>query len=338
MTLPSHPSSDTRRFAPTHRRAWLKGFAASALLSPIARLSHASGNTVDLDWQDTGRDRSVPVRLYLPERRSAERALAPLVVFSHGLGGSRYGYSWLGSYFAANGIASLHVQHIGSDRAVWSERGNPLAMLGRLQQAASEREALARVQDLRFAIDKLADSSFSATIDTRRIVAAGHSYGANTALLASGARVDRPGLDTRVSDPRITSVVLISAPPFHGEGSAEKILARLSLPSLHITATEDTIRLPGYYSTVDDRVALFDATPGPDKTLVVFAGGSHSMFTDRTSPGGETVNLAVKAATRELVLGFVERTVLGTPMRLHGWRDRHATLLARFVEAGQHPA
>lgn len=339
MTRPSHLSSRALPVADlAHRRDWLKGLAAATLLLPITRLSQALGHTVDLDWQDVNRDRPVPVRLYLPERRSTERTLAPLVLFSHGLGGSRYGYSWLGSYFAANGIASLHVQHIGSDRTVWSERGNPLAMLGRLQEAASEREALARVLDLRFALDKLAESSFSASIDTRRIVAAGHSYGANTALLAAGARIDRPGQNTRLTDPRIASAVLISAPPFHGEGSAEKILSRLNLPSLHITATEDTIRLPGYYSTVDDRVALFEATPGPDKTLVVYAGGSHSMFTDRTSPGGETVNLAVKAATRELVLGFVERTLLGTPKRLHGWRDRHAAILARYVEAGQSPA
>ncbi len=337
MVLSFRPSRLPRP-AFAHRRVWLKGLAATALLSPIAVPSFALGNTVDLDWQDSSRDRSVPVRLYLPERRSTERALAPLVVFSHGLGGSRYGYSWLGLHFAANGIASLHVQHIGSDRTVWAERGNPLAMLGRLQDAASEREALARVLDLRFAVDKLADSSFSATIDTRRVVAAGHSYGANTTLLASGARIDRPGQDTRLSDPRIAAAVLISAPPFHGEGSAEKILSPLNLPSLHITATEDTIRLPGYYSTVDDRVALFEATPGPDKTLVVYSGGSHSMFTDRTSPGGESVNLAVKAATRELVLGFIERTLLGTPTRLHGWRDRHAALLARYVEAGQRPA
>lgn len=319
------------------RRRWIGGALAIAVAAPCVRLARAAPNVVDLDWHDAARDRPVPVRLYLPERTAVERTLAPLLVFSHGLGGSRFGYSWLGTHLASSGITSLHLHHIGSDRAVWSERGNPLALLGKLHDAASEREAMARVLDLHYALDRLADSSFSATIDTRRVVAAGHSYGANTALLASGARIERLGRETRLTDPRVAAAVLISAPPFHGEGAAEKILAQINLPSLHVTATEDTIRLPGYYSTVDDRIALFEATPGPDKTLVVYAGGAHSMFTDRTSPGGESVNLAVKAATRELVAGFVERTLLGTPSRLNGWRERHGSILARFVEAGTRP-
>ncbi len=50
----------------------------------------------------------------------------PLVVFSHGIGGSRQGYSYLGKHWSARGVASLHVQHIGSDAALW--RGNPFGV------------------------------------------------------------------------------------------------------------------------------------------------------------------------------------------------------------------
>ena len=45
------------------------------------------------------------------------RHAVPLVVFSHGIGGSRLGYTWLGRNFARHGIASLHLQHVGSDRS-----------------------------------------------------------------------------------------------------------------------------------------------------------------------------------------------------------------------------
>jgi len=76
----------------------------------------------NLDWTDTGRNRNVPARLYLPAAPHVPGSL-PLVVFSHGIGGSRDGYSYLGRYLAANGYASLHVQHVGSDRQVWF--GNP---------------------------------------------------------------------------------------------------------------------------------------------------------------------------------------------------------------------
>jgi Platelet-activating factor acetylhydrolase, isoform II len=51
------------------------------------------------------------------------RVCAALIAFSHGIGGSRRDYSYLGRHWASKGYASLHVQHVGSDNALWS--GNP---------------------------------------------------------------------------------------------------------------------------------------------------------------------------------------------------------------------
>lgn len=120
------------------------------------------------------------------------------VVFSHGIGVSRRGYSYLGQHWASHGVASLHLQHIGSDRNVWF--GNPLGMIGRLQDAAQDGEAIARAQDLRFALDQLLGpgSELAPHIDAERIAAAGHSYGANTVLLAAGARA-APGPADRLA-------------------------------------------------------------------------------------------------------------------------------------------
>ena len=169
---------------------------------------------VEYEWTDPLRGRAVPVRLYLPATLEPG-ARIPLVVFSHGIGGSRRGYSYLGSHFAANGIASLHVQHVGSDRALWI--GNPFSLIGRLHDAAQEREAVNRVLDLRFALDQLLAGEHGAKVDIAQIVVAGHSYGANTALLAAGARVERDGRVLEFRDPRFSAAILISAPPFYGE-------------------------------------------------------------------------------------------------------------------------
>ena len=141
--------------------------------------------SLDIDWYDAARQRAVPVRLYLPARASAAQRV-PLVVFSHGIGGSRRGYSYLGSHWASHGVASLHLQHVGSDRSLW--QGNPVSLVLRLQGAAQESEAIARVQDLRFALDQLAAGPHAQAIDMNRVVAAGHSYGANTTLPGGGAR------------------------------------------------------------------------------------------------------------------------------------------------------
>jgi predicted dienelactone hydrolase len=268
----------------------------------------------------------VPVRLYWPQ--SVGPAGAPLVVFSHGIGGSRRGYSYLGTHFARNGVASLHLQHVGSDRALWT--GNPFTLIGRLQDAAQESEALHRAHDLRFALDQLLQSGFGEQVNSRRVIAAGHSYGANTVLLATGARVARNGAALDLHDQRLAAAIVISAPPFYGAADASAILRNIAVPTLHVTATEDVIHVPGYYSPSSDRISVFEATGSQYKTLVVYEGGSHSMFTDRAGTGGVQLNAQVKAATQELSLAFFANIFEMRKEGLKNWNERHRAIVARF--------
>ena len=302
-------------------RAQLPEDAASA----VAPLPAAT--TLEFDWHDPLRGRAVPVRLYLPSTEPATRM--PLVVFSHGIGGSRRGYSYLGNHFAANGIAALHVQHVGSDRTLWM--GSPLGLVGRLRDAAQEREAVDRALDLRFALDQLLASDAGKVIDRDNLVVAGHSYGANTALLAAGARVERDGRVVDYRDARYRAAILISAPPFYGESEPSRILGHVTVPTLHITATEDVIQIPGYYSGAADRIAVFEAIGSSSKTLAVFSGGSHSIFTDRPGTGGAQLNPQVKAATRELTLAFIRQVFGDRQDTLRAWSERHRSILALFV-------
>ena len=212
------------------RRQWLQGAAALALAAPLGLRAQGTEagayDTLDLDWADTARQRPVPVRLYRP-LAMATGARVPLIVFSHGIGGSRRGYTWLGRFVAAHGIASLHLQHVGSDRTLWS--GGLFSLVGRLQDAAQADEALARVRDFRFALDTLLAGEWGSAIDPARIVAAGHSYGANTSLLVAGAQVPQAG--EALADPRVRAAIVMSAPPFYGEPEPRRIL-QLSL--IHI--------------------------------------------------------------------------------------------------------
>jgi dienelactone hydrolase len=320
-----------------NRRRWLMGAAALAAASawPLHQASaSAPFEALDMDWADTARQRPVPVRLYLPAAPAAATpAPVPLVVFSHGIGGSRRGYSWLGQHFATHGIAALHLQHVGSDRQLWG--GNPISLIGRLQAAAQAEEALARVQDLRFALNTLLGGPLQARIDAQRILMAGHSYGANTTLLACGAQAEHEGRPVQLHDDRLRGAIIISAPPFYGQGDPARILQSVQVPSLHVTATEDIIRIPGYYSGAEDRVAVFHATGSRRKWLAMFEGGSHSMFTDRAGTGGVTLNPQVKEATRALSLAFVKSVFEGDDSGMRVWPQAHAGILAKVEGFGR---
>ncbi|WP_353237756.1 hypothetical protein [Limnohabitans sp.] len=288
---------------------------------------------VDLDLFDASRQRPVPSRLHLPLHKSASRPI-PLVVFSHGLGGSRTGYSYLARHWANAGMASLHPQHVGSDNSVW--RGNPLELLQRLQTAARESEALARVLDLRFVLNQVLASDQGQLFDVSKIAVAGHSYGANTAMLVAGAKVETGSATLRdLRDRRMQAAILISAPPLLGQGPAEQVLGSVSVPTLHITSLEDTINLPGYSSTVNDRIDIFDAMTQSPRALAVYNTGGHSIFTDRTTRSGPEASSRIKGATQELSTIFLRQSLhfgliqLNTEHRSEhpAMKPKHAELL-----------
>ena len=340
--------------APRYRhRVWLPGallvcVGALSLAGARAREAQQPGATVaspapealevdaslftvqSFDWFDSQRQRPVPAKLYLPAAKDAAGSV-PLVVFSHGIGGSRDGYSYLGRYFAAHGYGSLHVQHVGSDRQIWL--GNPFALPARLSDAAQASEALNRVQDLRYSLDRILAAPTGALFDTRRIVAAGHSYGANTTMLIAGAQVEQQGQKVSLRDPRISAAILISAPPFYGMGDPNKILSTIDVPTLHITATEDVIQIPGYVSGLQDRMDIFNATGSAravPKVLAVFKDGSHSIFTDRAGTGGLNLNPKVKIATRQLALAFLNGIQASNYRAMEAWPLSNASLVAKF--------
>ena len=88
--------------------------------------------TARYDWQDEARQREIPVKLYFPKTGDGP---FPVIIFSHGLGGSRDNYEYLGRHWASHGYVSVHLQHKGSDAAVWKDQANPMEAM---RQAVKE--------------------------------------------------------------------------------------------------------------------------------------------------------------------------------------------------------
>ena len=164
------------------------------------------------DWLDKTRDRSVPVKIYFPK---TGRGPFPVIIFSHGLGGSRDGYEYLGRHWASHGYVSVHLQHQGSDTAIWKGQARPLEALR--NSLKDPRNAINRPLDVRFAIDQMEKLNtdrgpLNGRLDLSRIGMAGHSFGAWTALAVIGEVFIGPGgREASLPDRRVKAAIAMSA-------------------------------------------------------------------------------------------------------------------------------
>ena len=231
-----------------------------------------------LTWQDDRRRREVPAKIYYPAQGAEP---FPLIIFSHGLGGSREGYQYLGRHWASRGYVSVHLQHPGSDRAVWENSWFKFQALR--QSAANLQNALNRPLDVSCALDQLeilnqSEGPLQGRLDLTRVGAAGHSFGAYTTLAVAGQVLGRPGgREISLADPRIKAAIPMSA-PVPRKRNLTQAYAKITIPCLHMTGTRDD-SLIGETKAPERRLP-FDHLQGSDQYLVTFRDGDHMIFSD----------------------------------------------------------
>lgn len=236
--------------------------------------------TLKLDWNDAARTRKVPVKIYYPK---AADAPCPVIVFSHGLGGSRDGYSYLGQHWASHGYVSVHLQHIGSDTAVWMGSKNMMADMNKA--AMNPSNSINRPLDVRFAIDQIEklnkdDGPLKGKLDLERIGMAGHSFGAYTTLAAVGEVFVLPGgKESTLADPRIKAAIAMSSPVPADRSKHDKAFGSIKVPVFHMTGTKDDSPIGN--SKAPDRRIPFDHTKSADAYLLIFQDGDHMVFSGR---------------------------------------------------------
>jgi len=228
-------------------------------------------SVVEGEWKDDDREgRSVLWKCYLP---ADLKAPAPVVLFSHGAGGSRQTNGMLGRHLASHGFAALHLQHEGSDnRAV---RANPRSMSARFDPKASEP----RFRDIAFVVNKLKKpdrlGELQGRIDPDRIGMSGHSYGGLTAQVVAGQFVN--GFDQKLAIPELKGAFILSpSPPRPLYGHNNDSFTNMLMPLFSVTGTED--EAPGREFAVKDRRILFDRTSNVDQWLLTLNGGTHFTF------------------------------------------------------------
>jgi predicted dienelactone hydrolase len=256
--------------------------------------------TLAFEWKDARRDREVPAKLYLPKDATAP---GPVIVFSHGLGGTREGYEYLGRHWASFGYVSVHLQHHGSDDAVW--RGKPDPMQAMRQSLTDPLNAVNRPLDVRFALDQLEslnrdDPRLKGRLDLAKAGMAGHSFGAFTTLAVAGqAFVAAGGREFSAADPRVKAAIAMSSPGPRDQAKADQTFAAIKIPVFHMTGTLDDSPITN--TKAAERRLPFDHSQHGDRYLVTFKDGDHMIFSGRGGLRGLRGAGAKDAQFQELI-------------------------------------
>ncbi len=231
-------------------------------------------------WRDAKRDHNVPVKIYLPSSTDATKKL-PVIIFSHGLGGSREGYEFVGEHWAMNGFVSVHIQHIGSDNSVWKDVPKAQIMSA-MRKAAGYKQFVARPADVSFVLDELErHETLKARLDFDRIGMAGHSFGGHTTLAVSGQVFPTPfGKERSFGDDRIKAAIAMSPQAPKKKSIHDVAFSRIKIPVMHLTGTLDRSPLDPDFAPADRQIP-FQKIEGAAQYLIVFENGNHMIFSGR---------------------------------------------------------
>lgn len=249
---------------------------------------------IDETWTDTRRGRRVPLRIRWP---AAGTPLPPgghpVVLFSHGLGGTVAGGEVWGRAWAAAGLVVLHLQHPGSDLAAVRGVARDFSDREGLRQAIGPAQLMARLADVGFVLDEVARRQAAgvdrwAEVRPTVIGMSGHSFGAHTTLGMAGQRYPgHPGID----EPRLAAFVAFS-PTLPANMDPVRAFERLTRPLLCITGTRDD-DVVGVGATPERRMRVFDALPAGRKAQWVLQDADHMTFAGQT---GRAVAILARSA------------------------------------------
>jgi len=245
---------------------------------------------VEETWLDPVRQRQIPVLIRWPGPGLAAPAGGhPVVLFSHGLGGTAAGAERWGEAWCTAGMVVVHLQHAGSDLAAVRRQARDFQDKGGLRRAAGPEQLLARLEDVAFVLDELtrrkaAGSGRWAGIRAQAMGMSGHSFGAHTTLGMAGQRYPgHPG----IRETRLAAFVAFS-PTLPARGDATQAFERLTRPVLCITGTRDD-DVVGNGATPERRMGVFEALPPGRKAQLVLEDADHMSFSGQQGRAAEIV-------------------------------------------------
>jgi predicted dienelactone hydrolase len=242
--------------------------------------------------RDSAADPKAAVRAKKRTPPPEESGPLPLVIFSHGAGGSSDAFEELSRHWAGHGYVVIHPTHSDSLQLRRSQGEDLSGVRADPQRLRSDVKPFERVADIKLILDQLdwieqnvnglRSLDGKPRIDRGRIAMAGHSAGALTTQMIFGAHVRGErlaGQSGPPADARIQAAIVIS-----GQGLSNRMFTRdswndLRRPMLVITGSQDVAKISN--ETPATRRHPYEYAPPGDKYLLFIEGATHASYQGR---------------------------------------------------------
>jgi predicted dienelactone hydrolase len=241
----------------------------------------------------------LPIRVSWPEGADE----APVIVWSHGLGGSRDKYEALVRHWVEHGFVVLQASHQDRERLEDLKGGDTDALDDRPKHVT-------RMLDEVDWIVGHVDGLDPGEIDPERIGVAGHSAGAHTAMLIGGLTLYPPGRDpVQLADARADALLLIS-PQGTGPAHEPRSFATIDEPVLVVTGSKDDSKKRN--EPASWRMEAWENLPPDHAWLLYIDGADHGMGGISRRPG-EVKGSDILAWIHETTLQFWRAQLMDDP-------------------------
>ncbi|HMI52491.1 MAG TPA: hypothetical protein VK525_13325 [Candidatus Saccharimonadales bacterium] len=258
----------------------------------------------DVAVHDDKRNKDIHMRVFYP----TDLGRFPVIIFSHGAGGSQNCCEVLTKHWASYGYIIIQPTHDDSAlgrRNSGEENMRPLQAI----RDALRRPALweNRPRDITFVVDSLPElekrvPALAEKIDANRIGVAGHSMGSFAAEAVAGATVDLPSRPaTSFLDHRVKAVLCLSPEASGQFGLSDESFAKISVPYLGVTGSKDSL---GPLASPDWHKLPFRLSPVGDKYHLFIDGANHMSFT------GTRALAATEVPQADAILGYTNSAAL----------------------------
>lgn len=233
----------------------------------------------------------------------------PVIVFSHGLGGSRDGYDGLVAAWVDRGYLVLQPTH--PDSLAFVPRSQRLAFARDPKAFAAEHldawdERPAEVSYVLDHLDALTPLGVDpARVDAEHVGIGGHSFGAHTAALCGGL-VTLGGGDH--AEPRADAILMLS-PQGVGAGIPPHGYGGITKPAMVVTGSEDVSPITG--QGPEWRLSAWKSLGSTDRWLLFLDGATHTLGGMNSRVGRLTGDPELASAVNDATSAFWDATLRG---------------------------